>query len=88
MSFKLDKVITEIEKTEKKVTELQSQLKDLYEKKTELENIEIVNTIRSLVMDKEGVLEFLKTMKPAQAKALRSASYAAAEKEDEAYENE
>ena len=58
MSTKLEKVISDIEKTEKKVIELQGQLKDLHEKKTEYENVEIVNTVRALVMDKEGILEF------------------------------
>ena len=65
MSTKLEKVTSEIEKTEKKITEMQDQLRELYDKKTELENVEIVNTIRAMVMDKESILDFLKTMKPA-----------------------
>jgi hypothetical protein len=88
MSTKLEKVISDIEKTEKKVIELQGQLKDLYEKKTEYENVEIVNTVRALVMDKEGILEFLKTMKPAQAKALKTASLGVVKKEDDTNEND
>ena len=82
MSTKLEKVTSDIEKTEKKITEMQDQLRELYDKKTELENVEIVNTIRAMVLDKESILDFLKTMKPAQAKSVKAATYHASEKED------
>jgi hypothetical protein len=39
-------------------------------------------------MDKEGILEFLKTMKPAQAKALKTASFGAVKKEDDTNDND
>ena len=42
MNPKYQKVCAEIAKTEKKVEDLQGQLKELYDKKTELENLEIV----------------------------------------------
>ena len=45
MNPKYQKVCAEIAKTEKKVEDLQGQLKELYDKKTELENLEIVNTV-------------------------------------------
>jgi len=32
------------------------QLKELYDKKTELENLEIVNTVRAMVMDKDQIM--------------------------------
>jgi TolA-binding protein len=82
MSTKLEKVTSDIEKTEKKITEMQDQLRELYDKKTELENVEIVNTIRAMVLDKESILDFLKTMKPAQAKSVKTATNHAPEKED------
>ena len=41
MNPKYQKVCAEIAKTEKKVEDLQGQLKELYDKKTELENLEI-----------------------------------------------
>ena len=82
MSTKLEKVISDIEKTEAKIAEMQSQLREMYDKKTELENVEIVNTIRAMVMDKESILDFLKTMKPAQVKTVKAATYHAPEKED------
>ena len=48
MNPKYQKVCAEIAKTEKKVEDLQGQLKELYDKKTELENLEIVNTVRAM----------------------------------------
>ena len=35
----------------------------LYDKKTELENLEIINTVRSMVMDKDQIMAFLSSMK-------------------------
>ena len=63
MNPKYQKVCAEIEKTEKKVEDLQGQLKELYDKKTELENLEIVNTVRAMVMDKDQIMVFLAAMK-------------------------
>ena len=40
MNPKYQKVCADIAKTEKKVEDLQEQLKELYDKKTELENLE------------------------------------------------
>ena len=56
MNPKYQKVCAEITKTEKKVEDLQGQLKELYDKKTELENLEIVNTVRAMVMDKDQII--------------------------------
>ena len=53
MNPKYTKVCSEIEKTEKKIADLQDQLSELNEKKTELENLEIINTVRAMVMDKD-----------------------------------
>ena len=49
MNPKYQKVLSDIEKAEKKKTEIEGQLKELYDKKTELENLEIINTVRSMV---------------------------------------
>jgi len=67
MNPKYQKVCAEIAKAEKKVEELQKQLKGLYEKKTELENLEIINTVRAMVMDKDQIMAFLSTMKGGDA---------------------
>ena len=50
MNPKYQKVLSDIEKAEKKKSEIEGQLKELYDKKTELENLEIINTVRSMVM--------------------------------------
>lgn len=67
MNPKYQKVCADIAKTEKKVEDLQEQLKELYDKKTELENLEIVNTVRAMVMDKDQIMAFLSTMKDGQS---------------------
>lgn len=67
MNLKYQKVCAEITKTEKKVEDLQGQLKELYDKKTELENLEIVNTVRAMVMDKDQIMAFLAAMKDGEA---------------------
>lgn len=64
MNPKYQKVCAEIAKTEKKIEDLQAQLKELNDKRTELENLEIINTVRAMVMDKDQVMAFLSTMKP------------------------
>ena len=48
---------------EKKKYRIEGQLKELYDKKTELENLEIINTVRSMVMDKDQIMAFLSSMK-------------------------
>lgn len=47
MNPKYQKVLSDIEKAEKKKSEIEGQLKELYDKKTELENLEIISTVRS-----------------------------------------
>ena len=67
MNPKYQKVLSDIEKAEKKKTEIEGQLKELYDKKTELENLEIINTVRSMVMDKDQIMAFLAAMKDGKA---------------------
>ena len=63
MNPKYQKILSDIEKAEKKKSEIEGQLKELYDKKTELENLEIINTVRSMVMDKDQIMVFLSSMK-------------------------
>ena len=63
MNPKYQKVCAEIAKTEKKIEDLQAQLKELYGRKTEMENLEIINTVRAMVMDKDQIMSFLSAMK-------------------------
>lgn len=69
MNPKYQKVCAEIAKTEKKVEDLQAQLKELNDKKTELENLEIINTVRAMVMDKDQIMAFLSNMKDGKPSA-------------------
>lgn len=68
MNPKYQKVCTEIDKTEKKISDLQQQLKELRDKKTEMENLEIINTVRAMVMDKGEIMTFLAAMQKGDAK--------------------
>ena len=63
MNPKYQKVCAEIAKTEKKIEEMQAQLKELNDRKTEMENLEIINTVRAMVMDKDQIMSFLSAMK-------------------------
>ena len=67
MNPKYQKVCAEIAKTEKKIEDLQAQLKELYDRKTEMENLEIINTVRAMVMDKDQIMSFLSAMKTGSA---------------------
>lgn len=63
MNPKYQKVCADIAKLEGKAADIEKQLGELREKKTELENIEIINTVRAMVMDKDQIMAFLSTMK-------------------------
>lgn len=67
MNPKYQKVCTDIAKLEGKAADIQKQLNELYDKKTELENLEIVNTVRAMVMDKDQIMSFLAAMKDSKA---------------------
>ena len=67
MNPKYQKVCADIAKLEGKAADIQKQLGELYDKKTELENLEIVNTVRAMVMDKDQIMAFLVAMKDGKA---------------------
>lgn len=48
MNPRIQKTITEIEKTKLKISELQARLRELEAQRTDLENTEIIQTVRSL----------------------------------------
>ena len=48
MANKIDRIDKEIEKTHKKITEYQNRLKGLEAQKTEVENLQIVQLVRSM----------------------------------------
>lgn len=68
MNPKYQKVCAEIDKAEKKIADLQQQLKELRDKKTEMENLEIISTVRAMVMDKGEIMAFLAAMQKGDAK--------------------
>lgn len=59
MNRKLHRVLDEIQKTERKIAEWQEHLKELKLLAEQLENQEIVKTIRSMKLDSRRMLEFL-----------------------------
>lgn len=72
MNAKYDKLCADIAKMEKKSEGIQAQLKEMYAKRTEMENLEIVNTVRAMMMDKGEIRSFLATLQggePVQKKS-------------------
>ena len=61
------KVQAEIEKTKAKLAEQQARLKELETKKTEFENIEIVDIVRGLSVPLDELAAFLQTIKGGSA---------------------
>ena len=57
MNRKLHRVLDEIQKTEKKIDEWQEHLKELKLLAEQLENEEIIKTIRSMKLDSHQMLE-------------------------------
>jgi ribulose-5-phosphate 4-epimerase/fuculose-1-phosphate aldolase len=59
MSKKREKVLLEISKTKEKIVDLQAKLRELERQKTELENTEIVEIVRSTKMNTTELAIFL-----------------------------
>ena len=57
---KIDRIDREIEKTRGKITEYQNRLKELEAQRTEQENFEIVNLVRSMCMSRDELMSFLR----------------------------
>ena len=60
MNNKLTKLQMEIEKTKQKISEQQTKLRELEHQKTEIENTEIVELVRSMKMNTGELSIFLK----------------------------
>ena len=60
---KYERVCEEISQTESKLNAIKAKLKKLYESKTELENVEIVNAVREIVVDGADLMAFLEELK-------------------------
>ena len=57
---KIDRIDREIEKTRGKITEFQNKLKELEAQRTEQENFEIINLVRSMCMTRDELMNFLR----------------------------
>ena len=60
---KYERVCEEISQTESKLNAIKAKLKKLYESKTELENVEIINAVREIVVDDTDLMAFLEELK-------------------------
>ena len=58
---KIDRIDREIEKTREKITEYQNKLKGLEAKKTEAENLQIVQLVRSMRLTPQELSQLLKS---------------------------
>jgi predicted nuclease with TOPRIM domain len=58
-NMKLDKIEREMQKTREKITEYQNRLKELEAQKTECENLQIVQLVRSLRLSPQELKTFL-----------------------------
>ena len=63
MNAKIERVIKEIDKTKEKLTEFQGRLRELERQKTELENTQIVDTVRGMDISLADLAAFLKASK-------------------------
>ena len=66
---KYERVCEEISQTESKLNAIKAKLKKLYESKTELENVEIINAVREIVVDGADLMAFLEELKRGKATA-------------------
>ena len=66
---KYERVCEEISQTESKLNAVKAKLKKLYESKTELENVEIINAVREIVVDGTDLMAFLEELKRGKATA-------------------
>lgn len=63
--MKLDKIEREMQRTRDKISELQSRLKELDGQKTEQENLQIVQLVRSMRLSPDDLKAFLQGKQPA-----------------------
>lgn len=63
MNSKLKKLLLEIDKTKEKLSVQQTKLRELERQRTELENTEMVELIRSTKMNTEELSTFLKAFR-------------------------
>lgn len=62
MNTKIERLSKEIEKTKGKINEQQVRLRDLEKQKTELENLDIVSTVRGMNISFADLADLLKSV--------------------------
>lgn len=67
MNHKLQKVLTEIDRTKEKIAVQQTRLRELEQQKTELENVEIVGMVRGLSVAPEELAALIKAFRGVKA---------------------
>lgn len=61
--MKIDKIVAEIDRKKAKITELQADIRDLEQKKTEQENLEIVGLVRGVDLPLEELAAMLQAFR-------------------------
>ncbi len=61
MNAKIERICKDIDKTKSKIGELQTRLRELEKQKTELENTEIVETVRGMDISLSDLAAMLRT---------------------------
>lgn len=59
MNMRLKKILDEIQKTEERIAEWQEHLRELNVRKKQMEDMEIIKSIRSMKLDSRSLLEVL-----------------------------
>lgn len=91
MNPKIQKTISEIERTRQKISELQARLRELEVQRTDLENTEIVSLFRSIDVAPHELADFIREYKvqPLSSPAAQSVPYTPAyQAEQEVSDNE
>ena len=70
MNAKISRVNREIDKTKEKISEQQARLRELEKQKTELENLDIVSTVRGMNISFTDLAELLKNVRTDSSGAL------------------
>lgn len=82
--MKLDRIAKEIDKAKAKMAEMQARLADLEKQKTEMENMEIINLVRSVNLPQDGLAALIRSYRETgKPPAEQAAPMAASEKIDE-----
>lgn len=83
MGNKIERICNEIEKTKGKISEFQGKLRELEKQKTDMENLEIVETVRGMDISFAELAELLKAARAASGQVGPKPETAAKKKNSE-----